>query len=243
MLRSELPLAAIAQAEDEPGSSVSLHGRPPTYGENEPGPSTIRLNRSPGSFDPQTHEFHLEGSPKKPLAILRLRSSAPTTKSLPIFFEGQKISGEVSLDLKKPESIKSVVISVGTDSVALLSCSSVLKWKPTFQIKGTVSVGLEERVFAQLSETIWHEEFGHPRAPSEISNTRYTGKLVGMYNWSFSISLPAEVTISDKVARDLQLRKVEHLPPNVQSTGWDSAITYRLSLSVKRHGLFRSDSS
>ena len=207
----------------------------PAY--EDPGPSSGRLNRSDGSSDLQLHEFSLEGV-SKPWAKLRLRSSAPSPKSLPIFFEGQKICGEVDLSLRKPEGIKNIVITVSDPPLFQLHVCFITP----LQIKGIVTVGLEERIFMQLSKTIWSEEFGDPRNSSELK-TKFSGKLVGSYQWPFSISLPSEAAIDEKIAKDLDLRAVERLPPNMQNSGWDSAICYRLSLNIKRHGMFRSDGS
>ena len=203
-----------------------------------PGPSIPRMQRSESSFEPQLHEFTNDGSSKHPWATLRLRSSAPSSKSLPIFFEGQKIRGEVELCLRKPDSIKSIAISVRMkNAVVHFMCSHEI-----MQIEGIATVGLEERIFLQHSEMIWQEELGNPRVPAELNRTKSSGKLVGTYQWPFSLSLPPKITASDKVARDLGLNSEERLPPNMQNSGWDSAICYRLALTIKRHGMFRPDS-
>lgn len=95
----------------------------------------------------------------------------------------------------------------------------------------------------QQSETIWQEETGNPRTSStEVERPKYSGELIGTYQWPFSLSLPPKVSASSKVSRDLGLRLEERLPPNMQNSGWDSAICYRLALTIKRHGLFRSES-
>ncbi len=56
-------------------------------------------------------EFSLTNDKGRTFLTLKVLSSAPAP-SLPTFLEGQPIGGKVILDLEKPESIKSISISV-----------------------------------------------------------------------------------------------------------------------------------
>lgn len=98
-------------------------------------------------------------------------------------------------------------------------------------------------VFFSKSETLWTSSFGHPHASSEQSRMKYTGKLKGNFSWPFSISIPHEAAFSDKVAKKLRLKPVETLPPSLQGSGWNSAITYRLIVNIRKSGVFSSNSS
>lgn len=65
----------------------------------------------------QSHVFSLEDAEGYPWATLQLASMAPSNKSLPVYFEGQNITGEARLDFPKPEGIKSVTILVSRTEV------------------------------------------------------------------------------------------------------------------------------
>lgn len=76
-------------------------------------PAYSRSATRPQEARPLTeHTFTLETSDRVPWLVLKVKSSAPSTKGLPVFVEGQPITGEVDLRLDKPENIKSVVVSV-----------------------------------------------------------------------------------------------------------------------------------
>lgn len=97
----------MLNSREAPPAVVALERNDETY--NGPGPST---HHGRASRERQSHEISLQNANKHKWAALRFRSWAPSPKSLPVFFEGQKISGQVELDLPKPESIKSINLSV-----------------------------------------------------------------------------------------------------------------------------------
>ena len=73
----------------------------------------------PNYFDlpggaPRTHQYNLEDSKGKPWVILRLSSRAPSSKALPVFFEGDKVNGEVEANLGKGENCKAVIVKVSS---------------------------------------------------------------------------------------------------------------------------------
>ncbi|KAI5122160.1 hypothetical protein M0805_007059 [Coniferiporia weirii] len=204
----------------DPGNDIenvpTLRSEPPIY--DGQGPSQARI----GLRVRRLHEFYLQGANKHPWATLRFKSSAPSDKSLPVFFEDQVVSGKVELDLQKPESIKSIAIS----------------------IKGIVCAGHDEIVFLHLSETLWDKSKGDPRSSANDLRTEmnYTEKLKGLYSWPFSIAFTPEVVVNDKLANVLGLDSVERLPPNLSDIGRGPTISYRLILDVKRHGALKLDS-
>ena len=106
---TDFPAAPIPGYGPTGGEEVdfsNVNDELPSY--DTPGPFNLREHTSRRLL----HEFTLEGSDKRPWATVRFRSWAPSTKSLPIFLNGQEVSGHVILDLRQPESIKGVEFSV-----------------------------------------------------------------------------------------------------------------------------------
>ena len=101
-------------------------------------------------------------------------------------------------------------------------------------------IGHHEKDFLRISETLWETSFGDPRGPSR---TKYTGKLKGDYSWPFSITLPREVPIEQKLAKNFKLNRIETLPPSLHGLAWGSAINYSLTVNIKRRGILRSGNS
>lgn len=80
-----------------------------------------------------SHSYSLENKTHKWLHLfVECLGSKPP--SLPVFREGQTISGRVDLDLLKPESLKGITIEVQA---------------------GTTAVGQEEIRFLELKKTLW----------------------------------------------------------------------------------------
>ena len=100
------PIADFSSIRRDYEGLSSLQNELPAY--NDPGPSRTQ-GRSSGE---QVHELTLRDSDGHVWATVRFSSKAPSAKSLPVFFEGQDISGQVDFDLKQSESIKSVEVLV-----------------------------------------------------------------------------------------------------------------------------------
>ncbi|EPQ53926.1 hypothetical protein GLOTRDRAFT_44143 [Gloeophyllum trabeum ATCC 11539] len=90
--------------------------------------------RSDGPGGAPSHECSLESKGKKWLNLIIKNSRAASTRSLPIFNDGDAITGTVEVELDKPDGIKSV-------AVALLG--------------GTTSVGQEEVRFLTEEQLLW----------------------------------------------------------------------------------------
>lgn len=99
---------------------ANLRDELPSYG--VAGPSTLRRHTS---RECQLHDFNLADSERHTWATLRLYSWAPSAKSLPVFLEEQDVSGHVALDLRQPESIKRVEVSVSHICVIFRDIKSV----------------------------------------------------------------------------------------------------------------------
>lgn len=61
------------------------------------------------------HVYSLNNSKDKPWVILKVNSWSPSAKSLPMFLDGDIITGSVEISLDKPESAKGVTIGVSID--------------------------------------------------------------------------------------------------------------------------------
>lgn len=113
----------------------------------------------------------------------------------------------------------------------------------TYQIEGIISSGHDEKQFFQLVKTLWNASMGDPHSPDPEHRVKYNGKLQGVLSWPFSLELPPQVAIEEKVARTFNLNPVERLPPSLAGQGWHPTINYRIVVNVRRHGILRPDSS
>lgn len=88
---------------------------PPPPPPNPPAvPSKADHRSAPDERPPVQHTYSLNTSSNLPWLTVKLRNWAPHVKSIPIYFEGQSITGLVELDLGVPDRIKAVVVHVRT---------------------------------------------------------------------------------------------------------------------------------
>lgn len=165
------------------------------------------------------HVFELTKKRSKAWAVLKLFSSAGSSKSLPTFVEGDKITGSLSLDLDQ-DSICSVDIYV----------------------QGRIFSGAAEgQVFLDQSLTLWSREMGDPRNSSTGPESRFEGKLSGAFQWPFSISLPKEVIVSTMLTRSGSRTATYRLPVTLLERNGRANIHYDLIVNIAR-SKFRPDS-
>ncbi|KIJ12780.1 hypothetical protein PAXINDRAFT_117723 [Paxillus involutus ATCC 200175] len=117
------------------------------------------------------HLSSLEDSKGYKWLSLTVSSRAPNPASLPCFYQGDIISGQVDLDVLKSESIKAITIKVTA---------------------GTTLVGQEEDTFLKMEKELWTPSMPLPDG-SKVSKF---GK--GKYLWPFSLALPTEVQVQDQ---------------------------------------------
>lgn len=98
---------------------IDQQGPLPSFSlDNEPSSALPSYDFSGGARYPnnhrrrQSHVLSIEDAEQIPWATLRVSSFAPSIKSLPVYFEGQPVTGEVRIDPQKLESIKSVTVLV-----------------------------------------------------------------------------------------------------------------------------------
>lgn len=101
MTDSELP--------DYATTTAALPRPPPAPSPPEP-PSPQRTPSNPCAE--YRHTYKLENSKGRPWLYLALNSRAPDQKVSPLFFDGDKVEGQVGLNLQRTENIKFVSITV-----------------------------------------------------------------------------------------------------------------------------------
>lgn len=187
---------------------------PPIYS----GPPASSSRRRPAT----EHVFTLASSSPSPWATLRLRSNAPSPRSLPSYFDGQVVAGALELALPKPDAIHAVTVTLSATIVA---------------------TNANPYTFWELERTLWSADRGDPRSPprpdsAAAAATKYTGKLVGAYAWPFAITLPSSCSL---VLRPKQPPLTLPLPPSFSERGAAQFINYEINVRIRR-GPLRIDS-
>ncbi|KAJ3757691.1 hypothetical protein EV360DRAFT_45536 [Lentinula raphanica] len=155
-----------------------------------------------GSVETFEHCFPMERNGKVWLSLY-VRSRAKSAASPPIYTEGDTVSGRVELDLDRPEKVKGITVTMQG---------------------GTTSVGQEEIVFLDTTQTIWSPDSKQGKSGE---------KLQGKHALPFKLVLPKEVTMSLSKNKQADFR----LPPNFSERASPSYIDYKLIVTVRR-GLF-----
>ncbi|KZS92454.1 hypothetical protein SISNIDRAFT_510742 [Sistotremastrum niveocremeum HHB9708] len=201
---------------------------PPATGDGKtdhelPGYSSARTDRGVLRSE---HVYTLEtGSKPKAWLLLKVNSKAKDPKSLPLFFDNDKITGKVELDLEKTEHIQGVTLTVSE----------------------TLQVGQDPVPFYSQVITLWSTEMGDPKNPTpvpEVGGSKSkvkaaSPKLKGTYSWDFSITLPEETQASDTPKGP---KRTFPLPPSFTERGSAAYVDYKLTVTIKR-GSFRVDNT
>lgn len=153
--------------------------------------------------------------------LLSVKSRAPTSDSLPIFYSGDLISGSVTLDIVKSESFRYITVKASHRLfVHLLS----------LQVKqvtaGTMLVGQVEQQFLVVEKDLWSSA----TATSDRSKVSKLEK--GHYAWPFEFTLPKEAEVLDR-----KEKKMIPLPPSFTERGSPAYINYRITVFVRRGAL------
>ncbi|EJD00886.1 uncharacterized protein FOMMEDRAFT_147591 [Fomitiporia mediterranea MF3/22] len=139
--------------------------------------------------------------------------------SSPSYTEAQSISGEVQLNLRTPDRVKSVSISV----------------------EGYYSIpGYDAKTFLHVSETLWDSSMGDPRSSGMFlsQGADHPGKLNGKYAWSFKIDFPRtlEMTTKQEKRASHGARSGARLPPSLRGSHGKARIGYEVCVRLKRPG-------
>ncbi|TFK27772.1 hypothetical protein FA15DRAFT_685673 [Coprinopsis marcescibilis] len=196
----------------------SRPGQVPLSGSELPAYSRRRHSISPPQphREPTEHTFELLDGKNKPWITLKLFSSAKSSKSLPTFFEKEKITGKLELTAERGDSIQAITAIVSGRIISGASSS-------------------ESFVFLNQTIPIWSKSLDSPRVPSPSEGASST-KLLGHCEWPLSVSLPRAVEIPSG-GGDLRSYK---LPETFLERFTTVSIQYDLAIIVSR-GKLRSD--
>ena len=153
------------------------------------------------------------------------KSRAQSPEHMPRIVEGDKVTGYVEINLKKPMSVKAVRVSVSP------SCSARRPMTHGIQVTGEL-VGKVNVIFPFLyvSQDLWVDDSQPSR--SSLSPWSKVGKLRGAHSWPFALELPRTVTEEHEGVQ------YEYRPPASFTTRVSKCtIVYKLTATVV-HGKF-----
>ncbi|KAF8896104.1 hypothetical protein BD779DRAFT_1667956 [Infundibulicybe gibba] len=135
---------------------------------------------------------------------------------IPTIVEGSSLAGSLKLALESADTIQGVTISI------------------TGQIITGANPG-EQFTFVELSETLWTQAMGDPRNPAASGGDKFSGKLLGDYNWNFSLKIPQETVVNRREGP-----RVFKLPQTFAERHTRPSIQYNISARLSR-GKLRTD--
>ncbi|KAK7437000.1 hypothetical protein VKT23_006714 [Stygiomarasmius scandens] len=147
----------------------------------------------------------------KPWAVLKVYSNARSSKSLPTFVEGDKITGSVTLDLGHGSWISG---SNGSGD-AITSVKIMVRGEIA---SGNINYWGGNKTFLEVSTLLW-------------SKDAHNAKLSGEQHWPFSVSLPKQVSLSEGDRAEEQQYVLPHtfLERNIRAS-----IRYDLVVHITR---------
>ncbi|KAK0469610.1 uncharacterized protein EV420DRAFT_46434 [Desarmillaria tabescens] len=180
----------------------------PAYSQHRPGDDVSTRSTH--------HRYELYTSKRKAWATLVLQSRARSAEHIPLFCQGDNIVGSLALEIDKEDSIKMIKI--------------------TMQGKLLTGLSSESWVFLEETKILWTREMGNPRASSPSSNEEYHGKLIGKYDWEFSLPIPPEVVTPPGSSPSMASQDSGpfRLPQTFLERNIRAGIHYELSVSIKR---------
>ncbi|TFK74265.1 hypothetical protein BDN72DRAFT_893248 [Pluteus cervinus] len=158
---------------------------------------------------------------KQKWASLYMLSYAKSSSSLPMLLQGLELPCRVELDLSKPTQIRKVTATV---EVAISS----VEWAGEMATTTEDASRANGRIFYAKEHVLWDS--------NSNSDTGQRASLQGRHTWSFNVSLPKEVSFSDKS------KDVYPTPPSFTEPSVPVNIDYRVRVSIK-HGWMGGKSS
>ncbi|KAL5486045.1 hypothetical protein ACEPAI_7089 [Sanghuangporus weigelae] len=157
----------------------------------------------------------------RPVILLKIYRTPQTPASIPIFYENEEITGNVELNLTKPESVEEVVLSI----------RGIMK-----------GLAGNAKVFIEVTEQLWDAHQVDQGVCSEPqTGEAHRVQLKGYFNWPFSLKLPYHVQSKD--ANPGGLTDSQQLPPSFSMPNSHSSISYEVNITVRgRHNLSLSSS-
>ncbi|THH08878.1 hypothetical protein EW145_g2410 [Phellinidium pouzarii] len=107
---------------------------------------TVLITPPSNSISTQ-HDYWLDNTKGKHWLSLRVFSRAPTSKTLPVFYNCDEVRGEVMMELEKPEGYKGVVVGISAENTI---------------------VGQESEAFVDLSTTLWSPTPSSPKLSGSL---------------------------------------------------------------------------
>ncbi|KAF9055925.1 hypothetical protein BJ165DRAFT_1429602 [Panaeolus papilionaceus] len=153
-----------------------------------------------------------------PWATLTLTADSEISKNFPTFIESTPITGRVTLDLAKPDSITGVEINI-TGRI--------------FIPQVNIQIDRSDEFFLKVTKKLWSKEDGTPPRAGDASSAS-DGKLHGYYNWGFSVTLPETVTMRGFESHPFRL------PGTLSDHDLRAGVGYRVTMTIVR-GKFRSN--
>lgn len=166
--------------------------------------------------------------------VLRLYSSAKSTKNLPTFFEKENLTGQLDLTAERANSIQAIHITVGVQAFHYVGLGAHYS-----QITGRVITGSslnDSFVFLDHTIPVWSRSPDTPRLPSSSPGTA-GAKLLGNCTWPLSIALPRTVEVATSSGETREC----HLPETFLERHTPVSVQYDLTLHISK-GKLRSDS-
>ncbi|EKM78643.1 hypothetical protein AGABI1DRAFT_59597 [Agaricus bisporus var. burnettii JB137-S8] len=163
--------------------------------------------------EPTEHTYQINDGK----VVLKIHSSAKSSKSLPTFFEKENIRGQLTIDAEKGDSIHAIYIT----------------------ITGRVVTGSSEGdsfIFLRHNVPVWSRASDAPRLPSSSQNTTGT-KLLGNCIWPLSIAIPRTVKVATGTGDTQECR----LPETFLERHTRVSVQYDLKLHISR-GKLRASS-
>lgn len=189
---------------------------PPPYSPTPASPPTQ-------SRPPVQHSYSLHGSKNNPWATLTLASNVSDPRFLPAYYQGQTISGSVSLMLTKPESIHSISLILSGTITAASTPVPFTFWEVSRDLFNGADSNVDEDVQIKTARS---------------QGNKSKGKLVGEHSWPFQIELPTScmLTLSSK-----EVPASFPLPPSFSDKGAAQFINYDITVRIRK-GSLRLDS-
>jgi hypothetical protein len=150
-----------------------------------------------------------------------VKSRAPKSDLLPIFYGGDLVSGSVALDIVKSESFKSITVKASYHPF----CTTSLSLQAVQVTAGTTLVGQEEQQFLIIEKELWSPATALPDGSTVPKLEK------GRYEWPFKFTLPKEVEILDRKERRYPL------PPSFTERASPAYINYKVTAFVRRTAL------
>ncbi|KZT38175.1 hypothetical protein SISSUDRAFT_1047405 [Sistotremastrum suecicum HHB10207 ss-3] len=158
----------------------------------------------------------------QPWAILKVKSFAGSSKSLPIFRVGDTITGSVELDLHESTSVHEISVKIVGGII-----------NPQNRVfRNSENSFSSDPPFLELSTVLWTPKHGDPHNPS--STEKHT-HLKGQYTFPFELKLPLTVDVKT----DHDKTETFALPPHFTPHLSDISLNYFLSGEISS-GLLHS---